>query len=756
MGTKSKKRVGALALCAAIGCSALCAGSGSITSITSLRAKTGTAEAEAEAQTHENALSEQNEIPENANYAADVQYYMGAAAKVAQVGDQSLVENHLTRGADYFDGIRWINDTNQSGKADTEWWGFATVTMGLTDGEQSFDFADADVLQLEVNALSGSSCNWMSLWLVDKNGSQINVNGNDSSYASAFLHHPYFYGTANGTEVSRYVSPSSDGRGVYIDGHGYLELTKDLFTGEFAKYNGATEFDFSNVTALAVRYHSYDAKALETGKVTLIRAEKQTVLFDPSAATQITQWQNRSAIAAIKNSEWYYGPAWWRMDESHTYEEFLSGLGSAMAYQVYQKDFADKAVWNLEKAAKTTNTQQWLYIQAKEYANGAETNEYSDMTNYAGITFELDTTALISESVSIDVTVFDENNTAYRSWGNVGHATYVSEDESAKTNADEGIGANTFKKGFKGKVYMPFSVFEKADKDYLADSSLFSSLYFVINSHSFAVGDKMTIGNISAYRCDHADEDDDGKCDACYAAVNRYTLVTAAGVTHKSVETTKNLTLAADEAENKTFLGWAYEENGEKKLMNAGEYTGKQNKLTFTAINASFLMKIGASVKIKGYKEGENEKSGIRWCVTIDEESFALLSGYAEAAAFGTIVTSAESAFAGKKLDIPTQKYAPAADGVKEYQSVMTDVPKDNFSTKFTGRGYVTITYSDGATATYFAAENDNERSIAEVAESAYNDRSSEQSEKYAYEADGGYSPYPAEDLAVLKKLAGI
>ena len=111
MGTKSKKRVGALALCAAIGCSALCAGSGSITSITSLRAKTGTAEAEA--QTHENALSKQNEIPENANYAADVQYYMGAAAKVAQVGDQSLVENHLTRGADYFDGIRWINDTNQ-------------------------------------------------------------------------------------------------------------------------------------------------------------------------------------------------------------------------------------------------------------------------------------------------------------------------------------------------------------------------------------------------------------------------------------------------------------------------------------------------------------------------------------------------------------------------------------------------------------------------------------------------------------------
>lgn len=123
MGTKSKNRVGALALCAAIGCSALCAGSGSITS---LRAKTGTAEAEA--QTHENALSEQNEIPENANYAADVQYYMGAAAKVAQVGDQSLVENHLTRGADYFDGIRWVNDTNQSGKADTEWWGFATVT----------------------------------------------------------------------------------------------------------------------------------------------------------------------------------------------------------------------------------------------------------------------------------------------------------------------------------------------------------------------------------------------------------------------------------------------------------------------------------------------------------------------------------------------------------------------------------------------------------------------------------------------------
>ena len=135
---------------------------------------------------------------------------------------------------------------------------------------------------------------------------------------------------------------------------------------------------------------------METGKVTLIRDEKQTVLFDPSAATQITQWQNRSAIAAIKNSEWYYGPAWWRMDESHTYEEFLSGLGSAMAYQVYQKDFADKAVWNLEKAAKTTNTQQWLYIQAKEYANGAETNEYSDMTNYAGITFELDTTALNS------------------------------------------------------------------------------------------------------------------------------------------------------------------------------------------------------------------------------------------------------------------------------------------------------------------------------------------------------------------------
>ena len=79
-------------------------------------------------------------------------------------------------------------------------------------------------------------------------------------------------------------------------------------------------------------------------------------------------------------------------------------------------------------------------------------------------------------------------------------------------------------------------------------------------------------------------------------------------------------------------------------------------------------------------------------------------------------------------LAIPADKWVD--DGKTEFRCAMTNLDASAedglYDVVFTGRAYVKIVYSDGSKATIWAIENDNARSISQVASMAYNDVSDE------------------------------
>lgn len=58
------------------------------------------------------------------------------------------------------------------------------------------------------------------------------------------------------------------------------------------------------------------------------------------------------------------------------------------------------------------------------------------------------------------------------------------------------------------------------------------------------------------------------------------------------------------------------------------------------------------------------------------------------------------------------------------FRTVLMNIGKDNYATELCWNAYVTITYADGTTATFWAdwTEADNCRSLAQVAQSALAD----------------------------------
>ena len=96
------------------------------------------------------------------------------------------------------------------------------------------------------------------------------------------------------------------------------------------------------------------------------------------------------------------------------------------------------------------------------------------------------------------------------------------------------------------------------------------------------------------------------------------------------------------------------------------------------------------------------------------------------------------------------------------FSAVMTKIPETNYETDLTARAYITVTYADGESATIECqiaerkegdTKDSNVRSLAEVAEEAYNDRKTSEEGIYKYLTnDGNYSRYTSTQLTEIEK----
>ena len=178
------------------------------------------------------------------------------------------------------------------------------------------------------------------------------------------------------------------------------------------------------------------------------------------------------------------------------------------------------------------------------------------------------------------------------------------------------------------------------------------------------------------------------------------------------------------------FVGWEY--NG--KAYPAGySIDNVTSDITLTAITLDMDMRVGASVRI-----ASDYENSIRWIADVDKTSLTALESAVGASnvSYGIMVKS--TAITGSlTINIPKENFGNGGN-TWTLAGVMTKVPDEQLNTKFEGRAFVKVTFADGTQKKIFASGNDNERSIAQVAYMAYNDK------------DYGYTEAQLERLLVL------
>ena len=178
------------------------------------------------------------------------------------------------------------------------------------------------------------------------------------------------------------------------------------------------------------------------------------------------------------------------------------------------------------------------------------------------------------------------------------------------------------------------------------------------------------------------------------------------------------------------FVGWEY--NG--KAYPAGySIDNVTSDITLTAITLDMDMRVGASVRI-----ASDYENSIRWIADVDKTSLTALESAVGASNVSYGITVKSTAITGSlTINIPKENFGNGGN-TWTLAGVMTKVPDEQLNTKFEGRAFVKVTFADGTQKKIFASGNDNERSIAQVAYMAYNDK--------AY----GYTEAQLERLLVL------
>lgn len=141
------------------------------------------------------------------------------------------------------------------------------------------------------------------------------------------------------------------------------------------------------------------------------------------------------------------------------------------------------------------------------------------------------------------------------------------------------------------------------------------------------------------------------------------------------------------------------------------------NDVAFNPVVITLKMEEGAGLRIST----SNDDAGIRFSSTYNLSE--LKSGEYS---FGTVILPEDliSNDAPLVKDATAVKDIPAvnfktADGTITQNAVITGIPENQFTRKLQARGYVTVTYKDGATKTFYTGLSD-ARSVAYVAYNTY------------------------------------
>ena len=181
---------------------------------------------------------------------------------------------------------------------------------------------------------------------------------------------------------------------------------------------------------------------------------------------------------------------------------------------------------------------------------------------------------------------------------------------------------------------------------------------------------------------------------------------TTTTVAAKLGETVKVSELGANDGENDKVVG--YKING--KLYSADYSFTLTEDVEIEAVRLAFKMRVGASIRRSG-------DMGLRFIVDLSGADFAALQNLVgeNNLTLGIAITKKDN---GKTVEKPATNRIDDGSGNIIYCGVVTGIPETSYKTQFSSQAFADIVYADGSNRVY-AIENDNVRSVYDVAVNA-------------------------------------
>lgn len=230
----------------------------------------------------------------------------------------------------------------------------------------------------------------------------------------------------------------------------------------------------------------------------------------------------------------------------------------------------------------------------------------------------------------------------------------------------------------------------------------------VLDSVALADGDgyirgiriKRTSGSPVVYDVDYVELLKDKDCVITVADGETTTVAAKLG------ETVKVSELGVTDGENDKVVG--YKING--KLYTENYSFIVTEDVEIEVVRLAFKMRVGASIRRSG-------DMGLRFIVDLNGADFAALQNLVgeNNLTLGIAITKKDN---GKKLEKPATNTIDDGSGNIIYCGVVTGIPKTSYKTQFSSQAFADIVYADGSKRVY-AIENDNVRSVYDVAVNA-------------------------------------
>lgn len=201
------------------------------------------------------------------------------------------------------------------------------------------------------------------------------------------------------------------------------------------------------------------------------------------------------------------------------------------------------------------------------------------------------------------------------------------------------------------------------------------------------------------------------------------------------------LPLTEPTAPLKTLTGWMVD----GKLYPAGAIVAATADTVIRAAVLTFEMADGASIRLN------IEKPGLRFQTSVSTGEYNALANAAQQIEQGTLLIAADNAvgaltldtpFAVKLVDRDNGFYAPDSNEITScYYGSVVGIGSENFTSDICARGYLTVTYADNSTATFYTVVTAT-RNIRQTADNIKN------------AGDGYYDGLSSEKQAIIDQFA--